>query len=110
MTRIGDNCFEPLRIDVERRGDAMVVFPSGEIDLTSADRLRNRVLGLLEGCPRLVIDLREVVFIDASGLHCILDVDWACRVAGVDFGLVPGPPEVQRIFRITRTDEILKFF
>jgi hypothetical protein len=42
-------------------------------------------------------------------LHCILDVEKASRAASVDFALVPGPPQVQRIFEITKTADMLRF-
>jgi hypothetical protein len=46
---------------------------------------------------------------DISGLHCVLDVHHASRAAGVEFDVVPGPPGVQRLFEVTKTDEMLRF-
>jgi anti-sigma B factor antagonist len=100
---------QPLRTRLEQLGDTVVVVASGEIDLTHSERLRTQLFGLVEGFPRVVLDLREVGFIDSSGLHCILDVDSASRAAGVEFALVPGPRQVQRLFEVTRTEEQLYF-
>jgi anti-sigma B factor antagonist len=109
MIPIDAERFEPLHTRQERHGDTIVVAAFGEIDLTSADRLEAQLLAVLSSHRRLVLDLRELDFIDSSGLHCILDVDSASRAAGVEFELVPGPPHVQRVFRLTRTDETLRF-
>jgi len=109
MTPTGAERFEPLHTRLERHGDTIVVAAYGEIDLTSADRLQAQLRGLLNGHRRLVLDLRELDFIDSSGLHCILEVDRASRAAAVEFQLVPGPPHVQRVFSLTKTDETLRF-
>ena len=108
MPRIHD-LPKPLRTRLERHGDTVVVIASGEIDVSSSDRLEAQLRGLLDGCRRLVLDLQEVVFIESSGLRCILAVDMASRAAGIEFALVPGPPQVQRLFAVTRTDGILEF-
>jgi stage II sporulation protein AA (anti-sigma F factor antagonist) len=109
MRRIDHDRFQPLHTEVERHADGIVVLASGEIDLASVDGLRTQLLELLSSCRRLVLDLREVVFIDSTGLRSLLEVDGASRAAGVEFALVPGPPEVQRLFRLTGTDETLRF-
>jgi anti-anti-sigma factor len=110
MSRFGvEDIPEPLQMEQYRHGDTAVVIASGEIDLSSADLLRAKLHGLLDSCRRLVLDLREVDFMDASGLHCVLDIDDASRAVSVEFALVPGPPAVQRLFEITRTADRLRF-
>jgi anti-sigma B factor antagonist len=110
MTRSGIEAFpEPLKTRQVRHGDTVLVVASGEIDVSSADRLRAELLGLFDSCRQLVLDLRAVVFIESSGLHCILDVDKESRAASVEFALVPGPPQVQRLFELTKTADMLHF-
>jgi anti-anti-sigma factor len=110
MIRIGsEHIPEPLQIEPERHGDTVVVIASGEIDLSTADLLRAQLHELLDSCRRLVLDLRKVDFIESTGLHCILDIDKASRAVSVEFALVPGPPQVQRLFEITRTADRLRF-
>ena len=108
MPRSGER-FELMHTELERHGDTVVVVAYGEIDLSCAPRLEARLRGLLGCARRLVLDLSGVRFMDSSGLHCVLDVHHASRAAGVEFTLLPGPPQVQRIFRITKTDEIVRF-
>jgi hypothetical protein len=66
----------PLRfsITVELRRDAVKIAPSGELDLATIGQLQ-RELGELIGAgfARVVIDLRDVEFLDSSALHALLD-------------------------------------
>jgi anti-anti-sigma factor len=110
MPRIGPQGIPaPFRTELERHGEKIVVVASGEIDVSSADRLHAQLRGLLSGFSQVVLDLRQVDFIDAAGLHCMLDVDQASRDAGVEFLLIPGPEQVQRLFQVTRTEHVLRF-
>jgi anti-anti-sigma factor len=110
MTPTGAEGFpEPLHTELTRHGETIVVVAFGEIDLTSADRLLAQLRGLLSSVKQVVLDLREVVFIDSAALHCMLEVDRASRDAGVEFLLVPGPQQVQRLFQVTRTEDALRF-
>jgi anti-sigma B factor antagonist len=109
MKRITEYNPQPLRTWLEQRGNTIVVVASGELDLAHSGQLRTQLCGLIDRFPRVVLDLQEVGFIDASGLHCMLDVDTASRVAGVEFVLVRGPRQVQRLFEITRTGDRFHF-
>jgi anti-sigma B factor antagonist len=110
MTRFGTEGFpEPMHTELTRHGDTVIVAASGEIDLSSADRLQAQLRDLLSSFSRVVLDLRRVVFIDSTGLRCMLAVDKASRETGVEFLLVPGPREVQRLFRLTGADAALRF-
>jgi anti-sigma B factor antagonist len=100
---------EPFRTELEPHGETIVVVVHGEIDVSSADPLHAQLTGLLSSFSRVVVDLRQVDFIDSTGLHCMLDVDDASRDAGSEFLLVPGPEQVQRLFHVTRTEHVLRF-
>jgi anti-sigma B factor antagonist len=99
----------PFRTDLERHGTTIVVVASGEIDLSSADRLNAQLTHLLRSSSRIVLDLRRVDFLDSTGLHCMLDIDLASHDAGVEFVLIPGPEHVQRLFRVTGAEQLLRF-
>jgi len=100
---------EPLHTALERHGETIVVVASGEIDLSSADRLQAQLRALLSTVGRVVLDLRHVDFIDWSALRCMLAVDKASRHSGVEFLLVPGPQQVQRLFELTGSEDALRF-
>jgi anti-sigma B factor antagonist len=59
------------------------VTASGELDMAYAERLCSEVEALLErGFTDVVIDLRELTFIDSSGIQALLTCDRRARQAG----------------------------
>ena len=50
---------------------------------------------------RVVLDLRAVTFIDSAGIRLVLEAMRALR----EFAVVPGGPEVSRVFRLVGLDE-----
>jgi anti-anti-sigma factor len=105
-----DALSEPFRIEVDPHRETIVVAAHGEIDIDSAGQLDRQVHELLErGFARIVLDLRNVTFLDSSGLHVILDASAASADAGVEFAIVQGPSSVQRVFEVTQTASALRF-
>jgi anti-anti-sigma factor len=72
--------------------------------MEGAERLQQ----LLERIPddRLVIDLRDLGFLDSMGLGVLLKT---ARSGRQEVRFVRGPTNVQRVFEITRTDIVLEW-
>jgi anti-anti-sigma factor len=85
-----------FRVEVRRTDDATVVTVSGELDLVSCTTLEEaleEVDGSHEGL--LILDLREVDFMDSAGLAVVVRAHQRAESAGTPFGLVsesPGAP------------------
>jgi anti-anti-sigma factor len=90
-----------LEVDVEQRDGVHVVRPRGELDMFSAPALRDLLRNLRRLKASVRIDLREVTFMDSSGLRLIWDADAACKRDGIELTLVKGPPDVMRVFDVT---------
>ena len=58
---------------------------------------------------RIVVDLRDVEFIDSTGLRMIVSADARSRREGRLLQLVKGPDRVHRVFRMTLMNERLAF-
>lgn len=55
--------------------DGIKIFkPSGELDISSVDNFRSTVLGAKFGASRIVIDFRELDFIDSTGVGTLVEV------------------------------------
>jgi anti-sigma B factor antagonist len=72
-----------LAIDVLERDGATVIRPGGErLDLEVAPEFRGAVLQLIKsGHRNLVVDLRDVAFIDSSGLGTLVSALKQLKVA-----------------------------
>ena len=94
---------DEFSVSRRRAGDAIVVAPAGEIDLATVDAVEAEVEAALADGPTLVLDLREVTFIDSAGLRLVLQNSRAIA----SFGVVRGPLEVQRVFDLVGLDDRL---
>jgi anti-anti-sigma factor len=91
-------------------GDALISL-TGELDLSGATPLEEEIARLAEqdGVQRVVLDLRELEFMDSSGLRTVALAERRLAAAGRALVLVRGRDVVQRVFSITRMDEHLTF-
>jgi anti-anti-sigma factor len=80
---------------------AVVVVPEGEIDLATVDLLQAELDAAAGESDQVVLDLRGVTFIDSAGVRLVLEAMRALPA----FSVVPGGPEVSRVFRLVGLDE-----
>jgi len=96
---------DQLTIEVDEIEGRYVLALKGELDLASAPVLVARADELLaEGRP-LVLDLRNLSFIDSTGLGALAGIDRNARQTDTPMTLIPGPPNVQRVFEISGTTD-----
>lgn len=101
---------EPFSIAVEPRYDVVQIAPRGELDLATVDQLQHELGDLIDaGFARIVIDLRDLEFIDSTGLHALFAAHGRSMQDDWELALIPGPHQVQHIFEITGTLNRLPF-
>jgi anti-anti-sigma factor len=61
------------------------------------------------GLERLTVDLSDTTFIDSTGIGVIIRLASDAEARGVDLAIVPGPPEVQRVFETAGLADALPF-
>ena len=93
------------------RGPVAVVALHGELDLLSTADLEPELERLADepGVDVVALDLRELEFLDSSGLRLVVLTERSLRAAGRRLVLVRGGQPVQRVFEITRMTERLEF-
>lgn len=99
-----------LTIEVTSTPKARTIVLAGEADLLGTPKIEAALKDACAGEPGLVvIDLRNLTFIDSSGLHVLVTGHEQCVEQGHKLRVIPGPANVQRLFEITGMDEILPF-
>jgi anti-anti-sigma factor len=96
-------------VSAHRRGSAVVVAPAGEIDLATIGLVADAVEEGHDRGSALVIDLREVRFLDGSGLRYLLQLRDRAQQDGFDLALVRGPAAVQRVFQTLGLEDQFPF-
>jgi anti-sigma B factor antagonist len=95
--------------DLSRTPGAAVMALGGEFDGVCADAFKRRFAEATEDEPdRVVLDLRELTFIDSTALLLLLRVNDMSEEGNFALSIVSleeGPPA--KIFRLTGTDRIL---
>ena len=97
---------EPFAIDIDERDDRVVVTPRGELDMATAPELEQAVMPRLDQGSWIVLDLRELDFIDSSGLRVVVGAHRSAEEHGARFTCVRGAPgsTVHRIVEIAGID------
>jgi len=91
-----------IRVTSRDIGPRTVVEVQGEIDVSSADALRDELSNLLEReRSDLVIDLRAVRFMDSTGLGLLVGTLKKVRLQGGTLQLVIDSERLLKVFRIT---------
>jgi anti-sigma B factor antagonist len=95
-----------------RRSEQMTVFDvSGDIDLANSPAMRKALLHELKDLktPRVALNLKDVRYIDSSGVASLVEGLKASRDAGsklILFGLTTGVREVMQLSKLVRIFDI----
>ncbi|MGE5601867.1 MAG: STAS domain-containing protein [Nitrososphaerales archaeon] len=82
----------------------------GRVDSSTAPELQEKLAELLQGQPRLVVNLREVPFLSSAGLRVLLSAMQAAKRAGGDLRLSEVSDQVARVLELTAFDIVFKCF
>ena len=81
--------------------DSANVHVIGELDIATTPQLRRTLREPQLQAQLVVLDLREVAFIDASGVHAIVSASRRARKIGHRLVLLRGGLDVDRVFTLT---------
>ncbi len=87
-------------------GEATIIRPIGEVDLSRSPSLRHHLASALRGCARLVVDLSKVPYMDSSGVATLVETMQAARRDGTTLVLCGLQDKVRSVFEIARLDTI----
>jgi len=95
-----------LDLNISSADGRVLAALSGEVDLSTVTEVEMQFEEILRGAPELlVLDLREVTFLDSSGLRLMLRLDERQRSGGRRLTVVRGGRRVARVLELTGADE-----
>ena len=98
-----------FRVETHTTGRAATVAVSGELDLVSSPTLEDaldRVGGT--DVDLVLLDLRELEFMDSTGLHLLIKAQQRLQEQGRRFAVIKGGVQVERLLSLTGVADLLK--
>lgn len=90
-----------VTIDAHREGDALWIRIVGELDVSTEPELIQAGEGVEnEGYSKVVLDIREVAFMDSSGLRAALWLKDKVEGHGMKYSLVVSDGPVKRLLDV----------
>jgi anti-anti-sigma factor len=100
-----------LRVEQPPGGFSATLDLAGELDISTADRLKQAIGELLveHGARELTVDLRQLTFIDSSGLAAMVYTSRQCEQHQCRLSVIRGSQSVHSVFELTGLHELLPF-
>ncbi len=91
----------PFGVEVHPERDIVRVVPSGELDLATVPVLEGTLHELRDsGFDHVVLDMRELTFIDSSGIRVVLAEHRHADTSDRRFTLIGVPPVIHRALEV----------
>ena len=90
-----------LKVQVEKLGDVVVLHIQGRIVYGIATTTLREAVFAQAGASAVLLDLAQVVLIDAGGLGTLLELRQWTQSKGIEFSLTNVRSLVQQVFEIT---------
>jgi len=95
-------------VEERNHGNAAVVAAVGELDLRTSPELEERLNRAFDaGAELVILDLRQIEFMDSTGLRVLLSAHQRAHDSGRRFALVRGADQVERVLTLTGVRDLL---
>ena len=100
-----------LGLDVTERDGWAVLSVTGEVDVYTAPKFRERLIELVsEGKYQIIVDLQAVDFLDSTGLGVLVGGLKRLRSHDGDLMLVCTQARIVKVFEITGLTKVFKIY
>jgi anti-anti-sigma factor len=91
-----------LEVQVRDGDEAVIIGVRGELDLASSPALEEELEnGAASRAQVVIVDLRQLEFMDSTGLSVLVRAHQRATEHGQSFAVVRGPQQVQRLLSLT---------
>ena len=95
-------------IQVVRNGAATRIAPAGELDIATTPALEQAISEATgEPGAALVLDLRELTFMDSTGLRTLAQTNARAEDEGFTLEIVRGSSQIERVLKISGLGALL---
>lgn len=95
-----------LNIDVEKKGNELIVKLEGRLDTLTSHQLENELRTHINGISKLVLDMNKVEYVSSAGLRVILSAQKVMNKQG-KMVVVGVSDLIMEIFEVTGFVDIL---
>jgi len=100
-----------MELNVRPLDSFHVLAVEGEINLFNAPRLREKIHEMLtSGELDIALDFSGVPYIDSTGIGALIAANISAKNKGGRFALAAIPPEIEKIFRVTKVGDYFKIY
>jgi anti-anti-sigma factor len=94
---------------IERAGDTIIVAPKGDISMETTATMRELLRQVVESHSgnRVDVDMRDVTFLDSTGLGMLVAAHRAAAAKGIDLKLTDPGPVVKMVLDISALTAVL---
>ena len=97
-----------FHVSAERFGADALIVVEGELDIATLPGFEQAVTRMrAQGLERMVIELRQLAFLDSMSIELLLRVHGELEATGADLVVVRGPHAVNRVFDLMELERVL---
>jgi len=99
----------PFSVSCQQRDGGAIIVVTGDVDMSTSPQLRDQLRAPEAQAATVVLDLRDVSFMDSSGLGAIVGEHKRAREHGFRFAVaVGGATAVERILVLAQLTQVLE--
>ena len=98
-----------LQVTEQVQGTTTTLALDGDLDLATVLDFETKLMQARRSADRVVVDLRNLDFLDSTGVGALISAHRDARVEDVELVILQGPPAVQRVFELSGIVEELPF-
>jgi anti-anti-sigma factor len=100
--------FPSFDLRVVRNARSTRIAPCGELDIATTPELEQALAdAMADTATEIVLDLRELTFMDSSGLRALAQANTRAGESGVGLSIWRGPRQIERVLEISGLGALL---
>jgi len=100
------NSVMALRVQTQKSGDVFILLCNGRIVFGDDVLLREKIVNMLPGAPKIVLNLEGVDYIGSKGLGMLVELLVSARNRGGELKLASPREHIKELLRRTNLDTI----